>query len=115
MKKILFLLLLFQACSAPSEQNNTVQISIDPNPAKIGEVTRVKLSVDHKKDLLPDFFIVHKGDTGLLEFKSEEDCAILELVNNNPGGYSYNGFVNYVNKESSESTAKFTIDFDVEE
>ena len=115
MKKIIFLLLIFQACSIPSEKQGIVQITIDPDPAKIGEVSLVKLHVDHKMDMPPDFFILHRGDTGQLDFKSEMDCAILELVNDNPGSYKYNGFVNFFDKDSIEQTTVFNIEFKVEE
>jgi len=115
MKKLLYIVLLFQACTALNKQTSDVQVIIDPNPAQIDEVALVKLSIEHKEGVFPDFYIVHKGDTGLLEFNPDEDYAFLELVNNRAGDYSYHGFVNYTDKESVEHTAQYTIDFSVEE
>ena len=115
MKKLLYIVLLFQACTALNKQTSDVQVIIDPNPAQINEIAIVRLSIEHKEGVFPDFYIVHKGDTGLLDFNSVEDYAFLELVNNRAGNYSYHGFVNYTDNESVEQTAHYTIDFTVAE
>lgn len=115
MKRILILLLLFQACTWSGKKQQTVQVTISPNPAKLNEVAIVKMSVEHKDGILPDFYIVHKRDTGLLNYNPEKDCAILELVNNKVGKYSYQGFVNFIDVNSVAQTAEYTINFEVEE
>lgn len=108
-------MLVLQACSSKIEKDGSVQIKIDPDPVKVGEVAYVKLHLDHYKEIIPEFYIIYKGDTGQLRFYPEEGFAMLEMVNSNPGHYSYNGFVKYYKNQSTECVDQYTVNLEVVE
>ena len=109
---IICILLLF-SCS--SNYKDKVRIQLDKRIILIGETVTARLYVNHNDSIAPIFNIIDNLDTVRIPIDSNDnDCGVFRAAYQTTGNKVFNGFVDFLDKQSKQQTYYYSIKFIVE-
>ena len=98
------------SCSdKPKHQGVTICTKNDS--VYIDSIYEAHLSVQNKKDISPNFYIVKDKDTFLLPIADDSQYAIFSAEGSTKGKKTYKGYVEYVNNNNEKEKDSFNIVF----
>jgi hypothetical protein len=112
MRKVVFIFISCLLSGACVPNNNpSVIIQTKSDTINDGEIFSAELFVPHNDSILPSFFIIRDLDTFNLHVDESKRCGLFNAVGRGPGEKTYNGYVEYVNKEGRNKKENYTIRF----
>ena len=106
----IFISLFFYSCFVDTKPSS-IKITTNRDTIALNDTLKANLYLDNYDQILPEFFIVNKGDTARIPFDDSTKCAIFQAVGRQVGKLTYNGYVEYFDKFKVSKKENFVIAF----
>ena len=105
-----FISLFFYSCSIDNKPSS-IKITTNRDTIALDDTLKANLYLDNYNQILPEFFIINKGDTFRIPFNDSTKSATFQAVGRQVGKLTYNGYAEYIDKSKVSKKEDFVISF----